>query len=217
MRTIDLDTWKRREHFEFFRRADLPFYNVNANVDITGLPAFTRSNDLSFNTTLIFLVVKALSGIENFRYRLRGESVVDCGPLHPSFACIRPGEELFRFITLDFIDDLPAFDAAVREAIASSDAYFALEKLAGRDDFAFLSSIPWISFTGIDHTLSLKKDDGIPRVTWGKYFQEPGRTLIPFNIQVNHMFVDGLHVGRFFEALDRELLELRQSPEGTFA
>ncbi len=68
--------------------------------------------------------------------------------------------------------------------------------------------MPWLSFTAVDHTLSLRRDDGIPRVTWGKYF-DAGPTLLPFNIQVNHMFVDGLHVSRFFEQLDQEIARAR--------
>ena len=35
--------------------------------------------------------------------------------------------------------------------------------------------------------------------------REDGRLMMPFNIQVNHMFVDGVHLGMFKEALDRRL------------
>lgn len=208
MKLIDLAQWKRKTHFEFFRRSDLPFYNVNTQVDISGLKDFTRANGFSLNTTLIFVTIRALNAIENFRYRLHGESVVLHEGLHPSFAHICEGDELFSLITLDFVDELAAFDRAVREAIASTTEYFNIEQLKVRDDFVFISPLPWFSFTGIDHTLSLKRDDGIPRLSWGKIVEQDGKQGLPYNIQVNHMFVDGIHVGRFFERLDSEIAAL---------
>ena len=209
MQEIDLKTWPRREHFAFFRRADLPFYNVTVNVDATGLRAFAKANALSLNSVLIHLTTRTLNGIDNFRYRCRDESVVLHEQIHPSFAYLREGEELFRFITVDYHDDVATFDRIVRTAIADSTAYFDITKLAGRDDFVFISALPWIAFTGVDHTLSLKKDDGVPRVTWGKVTQTTMGEVLPFNVQVNHMFVDGLHVGQFFAALEANIKALQ--------
>lgn len=208
MKEIDLTSWKRRTHFEFFRRSDLPFYNVNTSVDISGLKEFAKKNSLSLNTVLMFVTIRAFNAVENFRYRVHGESVVLHDALHPSFAHIRDGDDLFSLITLDFVDDLPAFDTAVRAAIENTSEYFNIEKLKTRDDFVFISPLPWFSFTGIDHTLSLKRDDGIPRISWGKFSECDGKRLLPFNIQVNHMFVDGIHVGWFFEQLAREVADL---------
>jgi chloramphenicol O-acetyltransferase type A len=208
MKEIDIHSWRRKEHFEFFRRMDLPFYNINVNVDITGLRDFTKSNKLSLNSTIMYLTIRSLNRIENFRYRLRGDTVVLHDSLNPSFAHLNSGEDLFSMITVDFCDGIFEFDRAVRKEIDSTSTYFNLQKLNGRDDFVFISSLPWISFTGIDHTLNLKKDDTIPRISWGKYFESSGRIFLPFNIQVNHIFIDGIHVGYFFEALDREIVEI---------
>jgi chloramphenicol O-acetyltransferase type A len=212
MQDIDLATWPRREHFAFFRRADLPFYNVNASVDVTGLRDAAKASRVPLNTLLIHLTIRAANRVENLRYRLRGERVVLHDRLHPSFAHLRKGEELFRLITIDHQDDLEAFASVVHEAIETSTAYFDLAPLQGRDDFVFISALPWVSFTGIDHTMSLNRDDAIPRVSWGKIVAEGGRTLLPLNIRVNHAFVDGLHVGRFFEALDDEIAAVRGEP-----
>lgn len=112
-------------------------------------------------------------------------------------------------ITVELADDPLEFDALAKAAIAASVAYFDFAPLRGRDDFVFISPMPWIAFTSVDHTASLRRDDAIPRVTWGKLFNENGQTRLPFNIQVNHIFVDGLHVGRFFEALTGEVEAIR--------
>jgi chloramphenicol O-acetyltransferase type A len=65
MKEIDLNTWKRKEHFNFFRKMDLPFYNVNVNVDITGIREVAKVNNVSFNSLLIFLTVRSMNKIEN--------------------------------------------------------------------------------------------------------------------------------------------------------
>jgi chloramphenicol O-acetyltransferase type A len=207
VREIDITSWPRREHFAFFRGADLPFYNVNVQVDITGLPLCAKERSLSLTSTLLHVTMRSLNAIENFRYRIRGDAVVLHDVVHPSFAHLKDGDELFSLVTVDYSEDVVAFDEAVRDAIRESTTYFDLSVLTGRDDLVFVSPMPWIAFTAVDHTLSLNRDDAIPRVTWGKHTERAGRTLLPFNIQVNHACVDGLHVARFFEGMDRALAE----------
>lgn len=201
MQTIDLNHWNRRQHFELFRQADLPFYNINTQVDISGLKQAARNRQTKISTLLTHLTMQALNGIENFRYRLHQNDIILHDKIHPSFTYLKPGEDLFRFITVDCAEDLTTFSRRVDEAIQASDSYFGTPEQLRRDDLAYLSSLPWIRFTGIDHSMSLKRNDAIPRITWGRFAEEGGHTLVPYNICVNHMFVDGLHVGRFFEAL----------------
>jgi chloramphenicol O-acetyltransferase type A len=210
MKKIDISTWNRREHFAFFRKVDLPFYNVNTQVDITGLPELAKSKSISINSLLIFLTIQSMNQIDNFRYRIRDDSVYLHDAVHPSFTHLKKGEELFRIITMDFDNDLKRFDDKLKRAVEESTSYFDLSKAAGRDDLVFMSSLPWISFTGLDHTLSLDKDDAIPRVSWGRYVTNAEQTLLPFNIRVNHVVVDGLHIGLFFDEFARQIKCLRE-------
>jgi len=211
MTKIDIDQWERKEHFNFFLRSDLPFYNVNFNVDVTGLRTFCKSKGLSVHTVLIHTTLKALNNIENFRYRLEKGEVLLYDRLDPSFTYIREGEELFRLITVDYSDDLAVFGNTVKEAIAESVIYFDVSRLRERSNFVFISALPWIPFTGIDHTQSLNREDAIPRISWGKMHENEGKTVLPYNIQVNHIFIDGLHVGKFYESLSQELRMLAAS------
>jgi chloramphenicol O-acetyltransferase type A len=112
---------------------------------------------------------------------------------------------------MDMDSDVIRFDRKLKQAVEESSSYFDFSKAAGRDDLVFMSSLPWISFTGLDHTLSLDRDDAIPRVSWGRYVNNGGQTMLPFNIRVNHVFVDGLHVGRFFEEFAKQLKCLSES------
>jgi chloramphenicol O-acetyltransferase type A len=40
---------------------------------------------------------------------------------------------------------------------------------------------------------------------WGKYFDKDGKKILPFSVQVNHSFVDGVHVGKLVDSLQNYL------------
>jgi chloramphenicol O-acetyltransferase type A len=73
-----------------------------------------------------------------------------------------------------------------------------LEDEEGKDDYLFMSSIPWVSFTGLQKAMHQPGDSG-PRIAWGKYFDAQGKTLLPISIQAHHALIDGRHIGAFFE------------------
>ena len=202
---IDRCSWNRQEHFDFFRRMDLPFYNTNFNIDVSGVKDCAKPLGIPLHSVLMFLVMRAINSIDNLRLRLRGEDIVLHDYLNPSFTHLKDGNELFYLITSEYSSDLYEFAHLTKVAIEESTEYFNLNQLSGRDDLVFISPLPWISFTGIDHTLNLRKDDAIPRVTWGKCFESNDRILLPFNLQVNHIFVDGIHVARFIDRLNVEI------------
>jgi chloramphenicol O-acetyltransferase type A len=199
MRVIDFEAWDRKEHFGYFLKKDLPFYNLSFDVDITGLNERVKDEKVSLNNALIFLTMETLNGIPNFLFRVEDGRIIQHDRLHPYFAYLRKGEELFRMVAVEFKGDLRAFDASAKAAMEGSAAYFDLGTLAGRSDIAVISALPWIPFSGIDHTLSLNKEDGVPRISWGMFRDEGGRTLLPYNIQANHIFVDGIHIGKFYQ------------------
>ncbi|MDH5434140.1 MAG: CatA-like O-acetyltransferase, partial [Gammaproteobacteria bacterium] len=59
-----------------------------------------------------------------------------------------------------------------------------------------------------DHATDTKNVDSVPRIMWGKFYQKENRTVIPYNLQVNHCFIDGYHLGLFKERLDLEIKSL---------
>lgn len=205
MKEIDIETWERKEHFQFFSNSDLPFYNTCFNLSITGLKEISKELSISFNSILLYITIKSLVAIRNFRFRYENNKVIEYDKLIPSFAHINKGEELFRFITVGFDNDLRTFDKIVKDAIQNSRKYFDLDELKNGTNMVFISSLPWIPFTSIDHTMSLNKFDTIPRISWGKAYNQGEETILPYNIQVNHIFIDGLHVGKFYENLGKEI------------
>ena len=149
MQHIDIENWKRKEHFAFFSRMDYPQYNICLNIDITKFLKFTRDNNLSFYYAMIYAVTHVANSLDDFKYRIRDGKVVlhDC--IHPSFTNMSNEKEddLFKIITLDFKTDIFEFEQFAKEQSKNQTDYFGLDKLAGRDDLLYITCIPWISFT----------------------------------------------------------------------
>jgi len=205
MKYIDMEHWKRREHFAFFHSLDYPQYNVCMNMDITHFQDVVRRNHLSFYYSMIFAVTTVANTCENFRYRIRDGRVILHEKTHPSFTDITPGDDQFKIVTMDLTGDLPGFSDLAREASQRQTSYFPDAISAQRDDLIYLTCLPWISFTGMSHTIRLNPDDSAPRISWGKYFREKDRVFLPLSVQMNHALADGLHVGEFVNRLQMYL------------
>lgn len=205
MKYIDIENWKRKEHYQFFGQMDYPQYNICMNLDVSNFVRLTRENHLSFYYSMIFASTLVMNQMDEFKYRIRDGKVVMHDTLHPSFTDMQEGDELFKFLLVEMEDSLANFVNKSTAKNQAQTAYFPLEELAGRDDLVYITCLPWVSFTHLSHTISLNREDAVPRVSWGKYFKDNGRVLLPFSVQVNHAFVDGLHVGKYVEKLQNYL------------
>ena len=96
MRTIDMQTWPRREHFKIFNSFDQPHFNMCANVDLTTFYRVVKQSGISFTSAIVYVLARASNDIPEFRYRIRGESVVEYEVVHPS-ATILVDDDLFSF------------------------------------------------------------------------------------------------------------------------
>src|SRR5687768_11088014 len=98
---LDIETWSRRRHFEFFKNYDNPFFNICTNVDVTPLLGLTRAmENISFFIAYHFLSVKAANEVEPFRYRLRGDRVLVHDRVHAGTTVLL-ADENFTFAYFD--------------------------------------------------------------------------------------------------------------------
>jgi chloramphenicol O-acetyltransferase type A len=199
VKRIQFDDPHRRKHFDFFRRMDQPHFSITANVDVTELRRQLRTHDLKLTPVIVYCLARAANQIPELRRRIRGDEIVEHEVVHPSFAVKTARSDVFSFCEVPFRADLFDFaaDAAVRmEAMSISPS---LEDEPGRDDYLFMSAIPWVSFTAITHARHYHPVDSVTRLAWGKIFTAQERALMPLSIQAHHAVVDGQHLGRFFE------------------
>ena len=205
MKYLDLEKWPRRDLFFFFRGMDYPHYNVCAEVDVTNLHGYLKKNNLSLFKTILFSVSKTANEIQEFRLRIRGERVVVHDLVHPSFTVLNK-DNVFGFCEARYTDDIRLFLERAEEGIRAARRNPTLTDEPGRDDYLYISSLPWIRFTSISHPIHMHPTDSVPRITWGKHEAVDGKVSLPLSVQVHHALADGYHVGRFFNLL-QELID----------
>ena len=204
MRHIDMDNWTRRAHFETFHAMDAPHFNLCANVDITLLRFALKQRNVSFTIGMMYLIAKTANRIPEFRYRIRESKIVEYEVVHPS-TTILVENELFSYCSVEYTPDLGAFANKAAERIAEVRQNPELDDGDWRDSLLFMTSIPWVSFTGIMHPIHLSPVDTVPRFAWGKFFQEGDKLKMPLSVQAHHALLDGFHVGKFYNQFEAYL------------
>ncbi|MCI1902590.1 MAG: CatA-like O-acetyltransferase [Enterococcaceae bacterium] len=205
METIDFEKWPRKAHYRFFEQMDSPLYFICAAVDVTAFYQEIKRQGLPFYYSTLYAATKALDAIEAFRYRIHQQKIVKISGSIPSFVDLKKGSELFQITNLAIEGrDAAQYCAAAAEKSAAQLEPFPKEE--DRCDMIFFSSIPWVSFTSLSNELTLDKYDSNPRITFGKYQADAnGRLMMPVSLQVNHMLIDGLHIGQFFSEFQEML------------
>jgi len=199
MKYIDIETWPRRELFRFYGRMDYPHFNVCADADITRLHPYLKRHGISTFKTVLFGVSKAANAIAEFRLRIRGGRVVSHEVVHPSYTVLG-GDHLFGFCETRYTGTIASFFARADRDMDRAKANPVLNDIPGRDDYLFISSLPWVSFTSISHPIHMHPADSVPRISWGKYKYDRNKILMPLSVQIHHGLADGIHAGAFFEA-----------------
>jgi chloramphenicol O-acetyltransferase type A len=198
MRRINMQTWPRRQHFEFFNAFDNPHFGLCANVDLTAFYPFMKQHGFSINVGIVYCIARAANAIPEFRYRIREGEVVEHEITHPA-TTILTKDGLFNFCTFDYIENFSTFKTRAEKLIAETQKDPALKIKPGQDDLLYTTAIPWVSFTKFMHPMHFHPVDSIPRFAWGKFFEAGDRLLMPLDVQAHHALMDGLHMGRFFE------------------
>ncbi|WP_420399483.1 CatA-like O-acetyltransferase [Flagellimonas sp.] len=209
MKKIVFDNPHRKKHFAFFNHMNHPHFNITANVDVGSFLPYVKSMELPLTFSLVYLLSKAANDINEFRWRIRENEVVEHESVHPSFTVPTNETDVFSFCTVPFKTSAQDFihDAKrINEAMKTNPS---IEDEPGRDDYLFMSAIPWVSFTSIQHAMHYHPHDSVPRISWGKFFSQNNTHLMPLSVQAHHALVDGRHMGRYFENVQ----ELLYNPE----
>lgn len=205
MKIIDLDTWKRRDHYNLYKNLEYPYLNITTNVNIDNLYNWSKVNNISLFSCIAFLTSHAANQIPELRMRIRAEQVVEHSLVHPSFTVLTD-DETFGFATIRYCSDFTEFHQNVITGIEATKKNPTIHDDPDRDDLIFLTTVTWVSFTQISHPLPLNPPDSFPRITWGKFFDQGQQRLMPLSLLANHALVDGLHVGKFFELVQKWMI-----------
>ncbi|NFO05016.1 chloramphenicol acetyltransferase [Clostridium botulinum] len=170
------------------------------NIDITKFYKYIKENELPFFISILYASTKTANSIKEFKLRIRGDKVIEHETVNPSFTIITD-EEVFSFCRSNYTDNFNEFKTNTLKEIEKVKNNISIEDEPGQDDLLYITSIPWVSFTNITHPIQMNPVDSIPRIAWGKYFEEGGNIKLPISVDVHHALVDGVHIGQYFNII----------------
>lgn len=206
MKTIDIENWKRKEHFNFFSKMASPFFGVVAEVDCTVCYNNSKKRGESFFASYLHKSMIAVNSVEELRYRIIGEAVVEFDVIHAGSTIARE-DGTFGFAYIPYNDNFTSFNVALQEEIEAVKNSKGL-RLSNDDlnvDLIRHSTFPWHSFSGLLHPTNFDSTDSIPKITFGKFSIRDGRMKLPVSIEAHHGLADGLHLSLYLEEFQRQL------------
>ncbi len=203
-REFDVENWNRKTTYEFFKNYDDPFFNITANLDVTALYGFCKENNLSFSLANLFYSLQTANEIKEFRLRFIENKVIEFDKIHATQTILNE-DETFSFCYFEAQENVFGFNEAGKAAVEKYKKLKTFDVESDRLDLIYYSVIPWISFTSFKHAVCFDNKQSVPRMVFGKIFDEHQSKKMPLSVEVHHALVDGLHVGRFFNLLQEKI------------
>ncbi len=205
---INIDSWARKEHYEFFNWMDDPFTGVVVNIDCTKAFHVAKEAQLSFWLYYMHKSLIAANKTEEFRYRIEEDEVVCYNRIHAG-TTVDNVDKTFTFAFLNYYEDFPSF---VREAMplineSKSASGLRFDGDQKRNDCIHYTTLPWVRFTSLKHACNTGTRGSCPKISFGRFFEENNKFLLPVSVEVNHALMDGRQIGQFidlFESLMNE-------------
>lgn len=193
---VDIQTWPRKAHFEYFRTFDEPFYGVCVDVDCQVAYEQAKLRGTSFFLYYLHKSIRAVNETEAFCYRLENEEVF-CYEKIDAGTTLDREDGTFGFCYIPYSADYEIFEETALSEMEKVRAQRDLRPGEERHDLIHYSSIPWLKFTSLSHARHFPKRESIPKITFGKITQVDGRRQMPVSIHVHHALVDGRHIGEY--------------------
>ena len=208
MKEFDIVNWNRKAQFDFFKEYEDPFFNITSNLDATNLYNYCKKNKHSFSMVCIFVLLKCANEIPAFRLRMKDDKVVIFDKIHIGSTVLN-SDNSFSFCYFKFEERLVEFLSNAKEVIANNQKEKVFKPEENSIDLMHCSTIPWISFTGMKHARKGTEHlHGIPKIVFGKLFNQNKTKQLPFSVEVHHALMDGLHVAALTEKMQERINSL---------
>lgn len=195
---VDIDNWVRKDHFLFFKGFNEPFFGITTDIDCTTAYAEVKKREVSFFLYYLHKALKAANEIEEFKYRIEGDKIARYDTINASPTVPRPNGT-FGFSYMSYH---PLFSDFYTGAVAEMDRVSrenTLEPATSNENVIHFSALPWIKFTSVSHARHFNMSDSIPKISFGKIYENENRKMMPLSIHVNHALMDGYHVGKYID------------------
>ena len=197
MKVIDVETWSRKAIYKHFTQLEDPYFGIVIPFDVTKAYKYAKDKNISFFVKYLHDCMRAINEVDNFRYRLVDNKVIDYTTIHASATIMRENKT-FGFSFIDYNENLEVFiDNFEKEKARVQNSDDLYPPINGQDCI-HCSVLPWFQFTG--HKEPSSGDlESVPQIAFSKAYEEQGKMLMNVSVHANHALIDGYHVGLFVE------------------
>ena len=201
MNYIDLETYPRRSHYEFFKAMAYPYVGMTANVDVTNILAAARKLGGSPFLGCLWVAATAANAVSELRQRIVEDRILQYDHCDTAHTVALP-DGTFCNCRTDCRRSFEEFLTYGRERQQEAMTHHGFVQ-PGEDETSlmFFSCVPWVAFTQVIQPTPIPADCN-PRIVFGKFIREGEQTKMPLAIQCNHALVDGRHIGQFYQAFE---------------
>ena len=206
MEIINIESWNRKEHFEFFSRMASPYFGITTEVDCTIAYDNAKENGNSFFAHYLHKSMIAVNSVEELRLRIVNNKVALFEKINAG-ATVGRADGTFGFIFVNFSDDFETFNKELQNEIQTvlNSTGLRLNDDDIKKNLIRHSTIPWTSFTGLLHPTNFDRTESVPKITFGKFSIREGKKYLPVSIEAHHGLVDGFHLAKYLSEFQRQL------------
>jgi len=203
-RKIDVESWERKELFEFFKGFSEPFWGITANVDATIAYRRAKEQHVSFFLYYLYQSLRAANQTKEFHYRIEDGEPVYYSVLNGS-ATINRSNGTFGFSYIPYTESFAEFLPLALTEISRVQSTSKLMPDILDNSIIHYSSVPWVSFTSVSHARHFDFPDSCPKITFGKLIEQGDKLLMPVALHGHHALMDGLHAGNYLDLFQQLL------------
>lgn len=201
---IDVENWERKECFDHFMSIAKSTYSLTVNMDISKLIMFSKKNNYRLYPTFTWIVSQAINNHKEFKMGYdENKNVGYYDMVNPDYSVMNDRTKIMDNLCTVYSSKFKTF---YNNMVNDLEAYknFGAHTQA-QSNFFIASCLPWITYTSFNVSNESEYQFLFPMVTWGKYFEQGNKILMPLTLQIHHAVADGYHCSLFYKDIEQIL------------
>lgn len=214
-----VDISERKSHFDYFMSLSNPHAEITVDVDMSKVVRFCAKNGYPFFLTCLHIFAKAAGNVPELRRRIHilsndeGDNNISRYEVReyetaPTSHTESSSENTYCYCTIHH--DMPFSEYITKAKIAQMNARNknSIEEDNDSEGYLFASCLPWFHYKALSNPTNGAIDTN-PRISWGKYDEDyKGRLMMPVTLTVHHALVDGIHIAKFYDNIQKTISEM---------
>ncbi|MFL9832806.1 CatA-like O-acetyltransferase [Chryseobacterium terrae] len=206
MKVIDLESWNRKEHFEFFSKMKSPYFGFTTEVDCTKAYETAKENGYSFFAYYLYKSMVAINTVDELKLRIVDDQIILFDEVHVG-STIGREDGTFAFSFFHYSENFETFNERLQDQIETvqNSTGLGISNDVLPINHIRHTTIPWSSFTTVLHPTNFDPKECIPKIAFGKFSIKDGKKMMPVSIEAHHGLADGIHLAKYIEEFQRQL------------